>query len=584
MHIAIPLLLAALGAAAGSHAIAIDGDWSLESTRNVLPRKPLRTPLGGDVIFSARRAQPEAAQIAQSFRANRIEWVYSTDAGFVANTKLKGYAVGLTLNANPIVEGDDGYARNFDGDVVIAPWMKTWGAKWATSTSAKTTSVLLENARRLVAVGADSIQFDDPALQYASATWANGDFSPSSLEGFSKFIQRADVATAATRAGLRPGSPETYKEFVTRTYGVNSAAEYARRRGTFSSTPIWEYYLMSSVREFHASLKKLLATEKSKYTPLSFNLNVQPDERSLFIADIPDYLITESHDFDPASIATRTATTRAIPTGYVASLVPKDTNSTRASIALHYAHGAPVVVPWDVYMPDIAGIAQTRFFAKAQDFTDIFDFVRQNRQLLDHADVPPFVQIAIPLANPNKKELRRIVDILTQHSIPFVFSFSGGLFKKYSLAASQLGAARVVVQLGPATDFNADDAKTLGSLASKAIPASSITDTWAADNTPIKVVNGTGVNLNLRSANSTASVAALHLVTVPSQDRGEPQSGKLRIKIAAELLPKNLKHVRLFGIGKEPETVAFSVESNEVSIDVNRPALWSILIFSREDI
>ncbi|MBC7405200.1 MAG: hypothetical protein H7252_05905 [Cytophaga sp.] len=543
-------------------------------------KKPLRAPLGGDVFFSARRAQPEAAQIAKAFNANRIEWVYSTDFGYVDSLKLKGFITGLTLNANPKMEGY-GYALNFDNLEIIAPWMKTWGAKWATTASPVASSTILGQARRLVASGADAIQFDDPELQYSITKWGDSDFSSASLVGFQTYINRPEVSQHAIRAGLIPSSTENYKSFLIRTHGVKSAADYILRKKSFPSTVVWEKYLMTSVRDFHVSLKKLLATEKGKYTPLSFNLDLHPQEKSLFLADLADYVMAESSDYSVVDIALRTATARAVPTGYVASILPRDIQSTRHAIALHYAMGATVVAPWDTYMPDIKGVPQPRFFGRSEDFSDMFKFIRRNRSLFDHSEAPAVAVIVIPIEATDLSDLRRVVGLLSKSAIPFAFEYSGGRFKNYSIDEANLKNIETIIRIGNASDFDVKEWKKLESLHTKVRSSKDIDSSWADERVPLTIRNGRDVSAHLRVSNKMTGAIALHLVSAPMQEAVSAVQ-PMEVTIKRDFLPSNLRDATIHSVDSEPIPVPLNITKDSVSFVIQRPQLWSVVSFNVE--
>ena len=542
------------------------------------PRKPMRAPMGGDVVFSARSAQAEAPRVAKEFYANRIEWIYSNSATYVDALKVKGFTVGLTLNANPKMD-DDGYARSFDDIPVIAPWMKAWGVKWATSASLKGTTTILTEARKLIASGADAIQFDDADLQYSITKWSDGDFSPASLSGFQAYINRQEISPIAIQAGLVPSSTENYKNYLIRSYGVKSSADYIHRKKTFPTTAIWERYLMSSVRDFHISLKKLLATEKSRYTPLSFNIELLPQEQALYIADLADYVIVESSDYDAASISMHLATARAVATGYVASLIPRDVAATRAAIAQHYALGVPVVVPWDMYMPDVKGMPQPRYVGRPEDFADIFQFVRENRVLLDYAEIPAIVVVAIPLASVDMPELRRVIGVLTQRAIPFAFALSGGIFKTYSIEPSKLKGMAAVIRMGKSTEFTTNDSKAIDGYGGSVVVAKDINEKWADVHSSVKISGGSGVTSNMMVANKNTGVVALHLVANSVEDKsisGTP----LTVEVSRNVIPKNTMSAVLYSVGNRPKEIMLSETSDGISFSIPKPAVWSIVSFT----
>jgi len=558
-------------------------DWSIEIGGGAYQTRPVRAPIASDVLFSMRRPRQDALGIAKDFQANRMEWIYANDARLVDSLKFRGFHVGLTLNANPVLGSDDGYARDFDGRVIVAPWMKSWGAKWATTNSPKTIAVILNEARKLVAAGADSIQFDDPNLQYATTKWAGGDFSDDSLREFKRYLVEKNLTGRAAESGFLIDSGETYRDHLAAKHGIKSASDYITRKNTLPLTAIWETFLMSSVRDFHVSLKQLLRSEGGRYTPLSFNMSLTPDAKSLYMADIPDYVLAESQDYDLAAMGIRIATARAIPVGYVASLIPRGIDETRTAIAAHYAAGAPVVAPWDTYMPDIKGITQPRYYGAAKDYSDIFQFVRDNRSLFDNYEAMPVVVVTIPINNANQTELRRVVGVLTRHAIPYAFALSGGLFKDFQLDDSRLRAAKFVVRLGTTSDYREQELKAL--TASKSVvAASAVTDDWARNNRPLTMAADETSTATLRARTSPAPTVTLHLIPRSKGGATSADLANLTVSIARWCLPKNANRARIFTLGQSTRVIDIQPGNDDVAITVPRAALWSVVQFSHESL
>ena len=562
-------------------AVAWAQEWAVEGGGGAHLPKPMRAPLSSDVLFSMRSPRPDGPGVAQEFRANRIEWIYSNDARLVTSLKIKGFLAGLTLNANPAIGSDDGYARDFDGRVVVAPWMKSWGAKWANTNSPKTSAFIFNEARKLVAAGADSIQFDDPDLQYSPTKWADGDFSEASLREFKRYLVAKNLTGRAAEAGFSVESGETYRDHLTVKHGIKTAAEYIARKKTLPLTPVWESFLMSSVRDFHSSLKQMLRTELGRYTPLSFNMHIEPDAKSLYLADIPDYAIAESQDFNLTDMGIRIATARAIPVGYVASLIPRGLEETRAAIAAHYAAGAPVVAPWDMYMPDIKGVNQPRYYGAASDFADIFQFVRENRSLFDNYEAMPVVMLTVPINQADQAELRRVVGVMTRHGIPYAFALSGGMFKDFKLDESRLRAAKFVVRLGATSDYREADLKALASIKS-VVATSTVTDEWARRNRPLTMAADEPSTAMLRARTSPEATVTLHLIPRGKGDAKSVGPVNLSVSIARWCLPRGANRARIFALGQSTQVIDIRPGDDDVSITVPRAALWSVVQFSRE--
>ena len=166
--------------------LPLHADWSLLDGARVHPEYRGPVPKKSDVIFSTRSKRDNAAEVAKAFGATRIEWVYSTEPEFVHSLQSVAPWFGGTVNSTIPLPKDEGIAKDLEGRPIVAPWMKSWGAKWITTTDPHTREALKGVVQRYLELGASSIQVDDPLLQYTAANWG-GDFSESSLAGFRSF-------------------------------------------------------------------------------------------------------------------------------------------------------------------------------------------------------------------------------------------------------------------------------------------------------------------------------------------------------------------------------------------------------------
>jgi hypothetical protein len=102
----------------------------------------------------------------------------------------------------------------------------------------------------------------------------------------------------------------------------------------------------------------------------------------------------------------------------------------RVRIATAYASGATPVVPWDVWIPPVAGQASPpgRFYGKPQDFNDLFSFVRQNHTLLDGWETLSRLSLIYYADQPDPDQaftqLRRLADAQVPYvALPHVAGF-----------------------------------------------------------------------------------------------------------------------------------------------------------------
>lgn len=413
------------------------------------------TPAKSDVIFSTRFTRPESLPLIREFGATRVEWVYTKDPGFAEALKEGGRWFGGTLNANGPLPDDDGYARDFDGKVLVAPWMKGWNGRWVTTTHPDTQRDFEEQTRRYIGFGARSLQFDDPQLQAFSALHQAGDFNEATLKGFPAWLAAYPNRSRVEFAGLA-GFTGDYRQWLRDKHKVADADDYRKRLWSFPSTWLWIAYIRSTVSEHFIRLRRMAAEARGGPLPISMNLSLSvPVELNphFFLARFADYIMAETHIDDWPQMVSHAATARSLGLGYVPSIMPKGTPENRVAIASLYALGGQPIVPWDVYVGnDEAGQAK-RFFGTAADLGDLYRFVRANATLFDSKELAPQVGIAVPVAKGQSDQIRTLVRQLVSQGITFAFVPAGD---GYQPDPQRLRHHAMLVLTNPEADYPAD--------------------------------------------------------------------------------------------------------------------------------
>ncbi|MGF1615342.1 MAG: hypothetical protein ACFCVA_15935 [Gammaproteobacteria bacterium] len=228
-------------------------------------------PARSDVVFSTRFKRPEAPALIKAFGATRVEWVYTTDRAFASLLKEQAPWFSGTLNANGPLPTEAGFARDFDGNIITAPWMRGWGGRWVTTTHPETQRAMAGQVLRYLEIGANALQHDDPLLQLYAALNQAGDFNASTLAGFPRFL-----ATRANRmqveAAGRLGFTGDDRDFLVKRHRVAEAADDRRRFRRFPSTPMWLASLQRGVEEHFLRLRQQLKSTGHP-VPLSMNLS-----------------------------------------------------------------------------------------------------------------------------------------------------------------------------------------------------------------------------------------------------------------------------------------------------------------------
>ncbi|MEK7256821.1 MAG: hypothetical protein AAB316_18855, partial [Bacteroidota bacterium] len=100
-------------------------------------------PKYSDVCFSSRWERPRNAEdtletfaAARSFHATYINWVYTTNSAFIKKADSLGYRLQVALSPTmpdlPLgsEKRQKGRLVNAKGEIVTAPWMKSFGNAW----------------------------------------------------------------------------------------------------------------------------------------------------------------------------------------------------------------------------------------------------------------------------------------------------------------------------------------------------------------------------------------------------------------------------------------------------------------------
>lgn len=416
------LLLLFLGYGLGASAQESSAYWNpVAAARSLPPLSPL-APERSDIIFSTRVFRPESASVAKQFGANRIEWIYLKSAEEVRVLRDVAGKIGGTLNANPVLGTDDGYARNFDDEIFVAPWMKKWGARWVTTAHQDTRKALDAKLDQLLLYGVNSIQFDDPLLQLLSARSYGGDFNLATQKGFAEWLNHEKNKPYAIEYGLLDVAQDRvyYRDFLKANYAIENNKEYMAMAQKIPSTKLWLNYIESTVDDYFKGIREKIKQTSRGRVALSMNLpdEVWPTKKnpSFFLLKYVDYLVSEVDAKDYMDVVASAKTARSLGIGFVPSIKPDNYDSNRLALMLAYSFGGNPLVPWDLYV-EHGG----RYYGDYFEYGDIFGFVKKNGDIFNGYEETPFVGILINLDEVDDERLKKITEILLKNNIQFYY-------------------------------------------------------------------------------------------------------------------------------------------------------------------
>lgn len=564
--------------------------WYIADSVAVHP--PLRGlgPKRSDVVFSTRTKRDNSILSARNFGATRVEWTYvhAKDESFLLDLKKSIGWAGGAMSITVQTPNNEGAAQDFDGNNLIAPWMRPWGnvAIWHTTTSPYTRKTLFDWAASYIRRGADSIQFDDSLMQLYSVEWG-GDFSPTSLAGFREFLKSYPDKRRLAFLGDIDLNGFDYKEYLRKVHHIQNNAEYLRRYQQLPTTSLWIEYLTETVSSFFRDFRQHLDITAGRRFPLSMNLDLlnRPSaaNRLWVQTEYVDYVIAETPINNVAEMYARAATMRSLGLGYVPSSAPDSVAEGRRAISTFYALGANPLVPWDVYARNGADGQPVRYFGKVEEFGDMYQFVRQNPQLFDGWESAPVVGIIIPIDKYREAETMALVRKLVSSQVPFAFVLTGGSNSRFELVRQQVEHFKVLMTVNPSSDISEKDIDFLRSIEIPKLDAQITTDDAIRVFSPFFMTGSTTDNVKLIPRGQVArgersNELLIHVLAEPQDDSvdGLPCSRSFGIKLSA-LAGRLPRQVTWHGLNDQPRDASWNKVEQGIRIELPACAEWGVV-------
>jgi hypothetical protein len=437
-------------------------------------------PLKSAVVFSTRFTRPDALPVIRAFGATRVEWSYNKDPEFAAALRELAPWVGGAISGMPPSPVTDGFARDLDGKVVSAPWAKSFDGRWLTTTHPETQADYRARVTKLVELGVDSIQHDDPLLQVYAALYQGGDFNDSTVQGFPQWLATRASPAQVAAAGLA-GFTGDYRQWLKDKQGIKDADDYRARWRKLPSSTLWLDYVRSTVLDHMLRVRQLASQLRGKPVPLSMNLSVLYEPLAsnpyFFLVPAVDYVMPETHIDDFAQMTSQAATARSLGLGFVPSLRPGTRAENRVAIATLYALGGQPIVPWDVYAGNDERGKVKRFFGTADDYSDLYRFVKAQAPLFDGMETAALVGLMVPVERGPASAVKALVTRLVLRGIPFRFVPVGRNGPAtYRADFDRLKALALVVTTNPDADYPQADLKALSASGVRRIRADQLRD------------------------------------------------------------------------------------------------------------
>lgn len=321
--------------------------------------------------------------IIKQVRPTRLEWTYIRSREFL--TQFKEHVPVIVPALNTV----DGHARSFDGDPIVAPWMKHYGAPdtrflYICQNNPDDLQAKIDIAKSFIRDGYTNFHFDDWYCNAQMINFKNPCFCEHCVREFSRYL----------------GLSFDYRDYL-KSRGFHDLQQLFAAVET-DSVPLWRDYInfqRESVSRFFRRLKYNLDQAYPTGTTMSVNGSVNSArEKVELLKNSVDYFDGETTSIKPESLLEMANASRARGKTQVVLICPdereghdRDTedwkNEVRQAIALCYCLGTLPLFPYDVYMrSDKQGRPKPRWYGAWEEYGQPFEIVRQNPEWFDDYD------------------------------------------------------------------------------------------------------------------------------------------------------------------------------------------------------
>jgi len=290
--------------------------------------------------------------------------------------------------------------------------MRTWKhSSWGCVNSPDYRRSYLARLKQYADLGADSIQTDDPGNNWTATQWG-ACFCEHCMVGFNLYLKKHFEVEHLAGLGI-----EDVDEFSYADYLRQGKAPVGDAFGRWNGGKLKEHFVefqRQSVEEFYRTMGEAVDKHAGRHIPVSCNNYAG---RWTFPYHLFDYGMAElpHRDVHPARIRAKLLEARRLGKAQVFTFVSTDVRETRRVIAVCYANGGHLIVPWDVYLKSTPE-GSDRYFGKPEEYADLYGFVRERTRYFDGYEDAAAV-------GPDLKDDRYEAPPLAVAGAPGVFAF-----------------------------------------------------------------------------------------------------------------------------------------------------------------
>lgn len=357
-------------------------------------------------------------QAWKDWQANRLEWTYCNDSSFLAMIRNQGGTFAGAMASGTTDENEA--LQSFTGSpIFIGGVLKRYrGCMNKPSFIQKQMKVF----RKWALFGVNSIQHDEAMTNFTSYHygWATC-FCDYCMKGFADYCAEREIELPK---GISSWEEFHYGEYLRTVHGLTSNEEYEQNRKhkflplsiaqsqdkTYKAAdkplPLqkeFEHYQVLVTRNYNQKLFDVW--KETTERPLVVSINMVSELTGTFglsscpVLDHIDYIIGEYYvaTKTPAEWVHSARLADALNLEFIASIkkhaAHPTVQETRKAIALSYANGRHVLMPWDIYIHN-----GPRWYSDIEEYRDIISFIADNTELFDdyHTFGNAIVMVPLP--------------------------------------------------------------------------------------------------------------------------------------------------------------------------------------------
>jgi hypothetical protein len=522
-----------------------------------------------DVCLSCRglRKPPTtnpSAEAVRLWQPTRIEWSYIADPKFIQSIRARGIPFVGALNT---IE-HDGPAEDeerLDGSRMVAPWMVKFrpggGVGWACVNKPATLESRIKFLKTFVDQDVSTLQFDDWSFNLHAYEWGGGCFCTYCRQGFADYLAQHATADERRQAGRQSWAGFDYRRYLKTKFGWTTPQQLIAGRKKDPLDHHFRDFQRLSTRKFFDKLFEAGDRMAGKRLCWTINANLF-HVRENFLLDRIDYCVGETHVGSASELwqlvhMLKLADALCLPQ-IVSPWLPTDAatvdvRAVRRAIAVAYASGHRMLVPWDVYWPSHA-----RWFGTTEEYGDLYRFVRESAALLDGYRPWSNVVLKLPLSTDPQKAYNRAglacrnIRALAEAGYLCRYAVEGEVGRMVRIPPCQRDFDGNVTVL-PATDA------TLEAVRARCLPA-------------VSVKPSSLVALPREKPNDKSAPLAVHLVNL-----GNPVSGASLWLSQRIVDGRKIGRATLHQPGKTGISLKLTPTNEGLQIDLPAVDLWGII-------